>query len=225
MYFSIYKFRSILGLLFISCLCSYSSVNAQRSKFALGLAGGADAYYLGNTNSTTNWKVKANFALGTHFVINFNKHFGMYAGAIWSRDGFNVTYGSNATGGGLGVSPERTSSRSKYLKIPVSFHYNIIHGDGLRVAPSLGVLTSFKVKEEETTTYSNDSTAQTQIRENSYYGLITRLDIQIYFKHFSFMISPFYVQGVKSFNKDIWKNSTSVMGIHFGVFYNVFKFK
>ena len=130
------------------------SIFAQQSKFYVGLGGGIDVYdYEFFDNPIDN--IKHQFSKTDGYSIGMRLNFGpvskvrFSAGAYFSQKGYKLIYNWTSSIDGDAEMPKESILLADFVDIPLSFNYRLIGKNSFHISPSIGVMTSVNLENNE----------------------------------------------------------------------------
>ena len=174
------------SILISTLLLLASLVNAQDSKFSIGITGSPDFYnYEFNPipGFYHTYKTKTNYSIGLSVSYSFTERFSVKSGLLYSTKGYILNYSWMGAEPNDPFVPVESCLNVNYLDIPVLVSYEFLQLEKLSLFSSTGIVTSFLIDESETSTMGDGSEKETDFSRvmfnQSFNNTLVVIDLEV----------------------------------------------
>ena len=166
------------------------------------------------------------YGIGLRYFTN-NKII-LRSGVFYSQKGYDKVYSFIAIDPMDPFIPDLVESRIQYLEIPLLVEYKVVQTNNYGFFPSVGVVNSIKLSEDEKTYYSDGSMDETKelVDETSSYLAGFRIGIhnKIKFKEkLSVSLEPYLTLFLNDLSETMLSDTKHALGAMFSLGYNIQK--
>ena len=174
------------SILISTLLLLASLVNAQDSKFSIGITGSPDIYnyeFKPIPDFYHTYKTKTNYSIGLSVSYNFAERFSVKSGLLYSTKGYILNYSWIGAEPNDPFIPVESNMNINYLDVPVLISYDFLQLDKLSLFTSSGIVASFLIDENETSTMGDGSEKETDFSRvmfnQSFNNTLVAIDLEV----------------------------------------------
>lgn len=210
-----------------------SIVNGQVNKLSLGIVGSPD-FYNYQLKSVSGFdhesKTRINFSLGLTLNYNFTTRIYVKSGLLFSTKGYQINYAWRNIGANDPSIPQASKINLSYIELPVMVAYQFAKYNRMSFYASTGIVNSFLINENETTTMGDGSEKATEFSKSMYHHKFNKtlfsIDLELGLKYnlnerVYLSIAPYLRYGVNKISDELLASNPMSYGARLGLHYRL----
>ena len=201
----------------------------QKNKTSIGFFYSLDKYDFEFERSTGlyhNYEINSSYSVGLNVKWNFSERLFINGAIQYAERGYKLDYDFDIMEPGDPLIPRRTTIDLNYFGIPLFLGYDLYNGDKLKIAPSMGLVNEFLIKDKEKSTFEDSRESESEILHQDLNKYLISLQLNIAFEyHISDKIflnlEPFLRTGFNAIDEEMVKSNTFSYGGILGINYKL----
>ena len=207
--------------------------NGQNNKLSIGITGSPDFYnyqFKSSQGFEHEYNTKVNYSLGLSLKYNFAERYSVKTGLLFSTKGYILDYSWLIAQTNDPLIAQKSNINLSYLDIPVLVSYEFYQRDKLSLYTSTGLIMSFLINEDETSTMGDGTEKETEFSKTTFNQTFnnTLLAIDLEFglkynlnKKLFISLAPYLRYGLNKISDEVLESNPISYGASFGIHLNL----
>jgi len=210
-------------LIIISTFLLLSTLSfGQENKFSIGILSSFDKFdydFKPITGFNHEYDINSAYSFGLNVKYNFAERLFAKGAILYSKRGYKLNYDYTLMEPGDPYIPRETTIKLDYIGVPLFVGYILYNGEKFKIAPSLGLVSEFLIRDNETSVFGDNSERESEFLNQNLNKFLISSQLNLAFDyHLSdkifLSLEPYLRIGFNAIDNDIIKsNSISYGGI------------